>query len=128
MKMEIDYFEQYHLLPQEVQDLLLEFGMTNEFTYETCRKLIKKLNKLGWTCDYDLSATPFDLKPLMKIIAKDVKLNVGEHKVLCDIAINKDGNLQTLWKEDMNKLFPDGYCTQGYNDQIILKPFRTIQL
>lgn len=66
MKMEIDYFEQYHLLPQEVQDLLLEFGMTNEFTYETCRRLITELNNLGWTCDYDLSGEPFDLKKLDK--------------------------------------------------------------
>ena len=62
----------------------------------------------------------------MKIIAKDVKLNVGENKVLCDIAINKGGNLQVLWKEDINKLFPDGYCTEGYNDTIILYPFKPL--
>ena len=62
---DIDYFEQYELLPQEVQDLLMNFGMVNEFTYENCRKLIADLEKLGWTCDYDLSGEPFDLKPLV---------------------------------------------------------------
>ena len=61
---QIDYFEHHELLPQEVQDLLVEFGMTNEFTYETCKRLVTELNKLGWTCDYDLSGEPFDLKPL----------------------------------------------------------------
>ena len=66
MQQQIDYFEQYHLLPQEVHKLIMDFDKKGEFTYETCRKLIKKLNKLGWTCDYDLSATPFDLKPLEK--------------------------------------------------------------
>jgi hypothetical protein len=59
---DIDYFEQYELLPQEVQDLIMDFGMVNEFTYENCRKLIADL---GWTCDYDLSGEPFDLKPLV---------------------------------------------------------------
>ena len=62
--MEIDYFEQYELLPQDVQDLVFEFGMKNEFTYKACKRLITELNKLGWTCDYDLSGEPFDLKPI----------------------------------------------------------------
>jgi hypothetical protein len=62
----------------------------------------------------------------MEIISKDVKLSVGEHEVLCDIGINKDGNLEILWKEDIEKLFPDGYCTEGYNDEIILYPYKTI--
>lgn len=64
MQQQIDYFEQYHLLPQEVQDLIMDFGMVNEFTYEACRRLITELNKLGWTCDYDLGGEPFDLKQL----------------------------------------------------------------
>jgi hypothetical protein len=38
--------------------------MKNEFTYKACRRLITELNKLGWTCDYDLSGEPFDLKPI----------------------------------------------------------------
>lgn len=62
---QIDYFEQYELLPQEVQDLIMDFGMVNECTYVSCRKLIADLEKLGWTCDYDLSGEPFDLKPLV---------------------------------------------------------------
>jgi hypothetical protein len=64
-------------------------------------------------------------KGIMEIISKDVKLSVGEHEVLCDIGINKDGNLEILWKEDIEKLFPDGYCTEGYNDEIILYPYKT---
>lgn len=64
MEQQIDYFEHHELLPQEVQDLIMDFGMVTEFTYENCIKLIADLEKLGWTCDYDLSATPFDLKPL----------------------------------------------------------------
>ena len=31
MENNIDYFEQYELLPQEVQDLIIDFGMVKKF-------------------------------------------------------------------------------------------------
>lgn len=62
----MDYFEHYELLPQEVKELVIDFGMAGEFTYVNCRKLIADLEKHGWTCDYDLCGEPYNLRPIKK--------------------------------------------------------------
>jgi hypothetical protein len=58
---EIDLFENYHLLPKEVQDILSKYD-DNDNTYENCESLVKDLEVFGYTCDYDLDACPYDLR------------------------------------------------------------------
>jgi hypothetical protein len=60
---EIDLFEHYKLLPEEVQVILGKFD-NDEVSYETLDKLIAELNQVGWTCEYGLACEPFDLKRL----------------------------------------------------------------
>jgi hypothetical protein len=55
-----DLFETPELLPVEVQTILEEFAHKDQ-TYDNCQQLIAALEPLGYTCDYDLSGTPFNL-------------------------------------------------------------------
>jgi hypothetical protein len=55
-----DLFDTPELLPIEVQNVLEEFSYKDQ-TYENCQQLIAALEPLGYTCDYDLSGTPFGL-------------------------------------------------------------------
>ena len=59
----IDYFDEYELLPQEVQDVLDAHDFDDD-SYAAAKKTIKQLNKVGWTADYELSGDMTDLKPL----------------------------------------------------------------
>jgi hypothetical protein len=59
----IDYFSEYHLLPKKVQDIVFKEEYEDS-TYESNNKLIKELNGIGWTADYDLSGGMYDLKPI----------------------------------------------------------------
>ena len=59
----VDLFEQYQILPINVQKVLAEYDDDNQ-TYENCEKLKNALEAVGYTCDYDLGAQPFDLKKL----------------------------------------------------------------
>ena len=59
----IDYLSEYHLLPKKVQDIIFKEEYEDS-TYESNNKLIKELNGIGWTADYDLSASIYDLKPI----------------------------------------------------------------
>lgn len=56
-----DLFEDLESLPIEVQNVLNEFAH-KEQTYENCQQLIAALEPLGYSCDYDLSGTPFNLQ------------------------------------------------------------------
>jgi len=62
MEKEIDLFEQYETLPQSVQDVLLKYSEID--TYEDCEKLLTELKPLGYTFDYYLDATPFNLRKI----------------------------------------------------------------
>jgi hypothetical protein len=53
-----DLFDDIESLPLEVQNVLEEFSHKDQ-TYENCQQLIAALEPLGYTCDYDLSGTPF---------------------------------------------------------------------
>lgn len=54
----IDLFEQYETLPQEVQYILLEL---EDPSYVENERLLKLLRPLGYTFEYGLCATPYDL-------------------------------------------------------------------
>lgn len=58
-----DYFEHYNLVPKKVKAIIMEYK-DEDNSYENCEKLIKALNEVGWTCDYGLDASPYDLKPI----------------------------------------------------------------
>jgi len=60
---EIDLFEHYETLPEEVKAILDKYSEMDT-TYENCDKLIKELEIIGYTCDYGLDASPYDLKKL----------------------------------------------------------------
>jgi hypothetical protein len=57
-----DLFESLEKQPIELQNLFLEYFDVE--TYEECEELLAKTEELGYTFDYDLSATPFDLQKL----------------------------------------------------------------
>lgn len=58
-----DLFEHYESLPIEVQYLLGHWSEADN-TYENCEALISDLNKLGYTCEYDLNAEPYNLRKI----------------------------------------------------------------
>ena len=56
----MDMFEHYEKLPIEVQAILDKYSeMEND--YENCGNLVDELELVGWTCEYGLSAEPYDL-------------------------------------------------------------------
>jgi hypothetical protein len=59
-----DLFEKdFSELPIEVQEVLSKYAY-DEFNYENCGNLVDDLNSIGYTCEYGLSAEPFDLRRL----------------------------------------------------------------
>lgn len=59
----IDLFENYKLLPQEVQNILAKYD-NDDNTYENCENLVADLETVGYTCDYELDGVPFDLRKI----------------------------------------------------------------
>jgi len=55
-----DLFETPNELPQNVQDVLSRYE-EGDFTYNTCEALKRDLNAVGYTCDYGLDASPYNL-------------------------------------------------------------------
>ena len=58
-EMFVDMFDNHHLLPVEVQDILEKHGDSNDG-----KALKQKLETVGYTCDYDLDGTCTGLKKL----------------------------------------------------------------
>ena len=52
-----------HHLPNKVAKLF-DSEVDFEETYEDCERLMKKLNKIGYTCDYYLDADPYDFRKI----------------------------------------------------------------
>lgn len=69
MENTVDLFENPEALPQEVQDVLMEF-CDGENSYDQCRALIDALEPLGYTCDYGLDAQPYDLRKINLVESK----------------------------------------------------------
>ena len=59
----MDLFEIYETLPMEVQEVINNFSEKDN-DYENCAKLVEELNAVGYTCDYGLDASPYDLKQI----------------------------------------------------------------
>jgi hypothetical protein len=61
MEKGLDLFENYHLLPENVQEVLMRYGEMDQ-TYENCSSLKEELDVLGYSMEYGLDAVPFNLK------------------------------------------------------------------
>lgn len=57
--------EEWDALPQQIKSIVGTFN-EDEDAYKECRKLNKRLELVGWTCDYYLDGVPFDIKPITK--------------------------------------------------------------
>jgi hypothetical protein len=73
MENEIDLFDDYEALPQDVLDLLEKYEDVE--SYKGCAKLVAELKPLGYTCEYGLDAVPHSLRKLtekeLAVIAKN---------------------------------------------------------
>lgn len=59
---EPDLFETPELLPQRVQIVLSQYS--DDMTYAQCEALLRRVESMGYTFDYELDATPYNLRPL----------------------------------------------------------------
>ncbi len=55
-----DLFETPELLPFEVLDIMMQFD-ENGSRYEECESTVKKLNAVGYTCEYGLDGILYNL-------------------------------------------------------------------
>jgi|TARA_B110000259_G_scaffold107468_1_gene123196 hypothetical protein len=62
----MDLLENFEALPIEVQNLINSFG--DDFTYDNCNLLLTKLKPLGYSFEYGLDATPYNL---VKVLCKN---------------------------------------------------------
>jgi len=60
---EIDYLEQYELLPLFVRDIILSDEF-EEPSYADNEIVLEKLKPLGWTFEYGLDSMPYSLRPI----------------------------------------------------------------
>ena len=60
---QVDLFEHYETLPKEVLEIIFNFDYLNT-NYKICERLVKDLNKVGYTCEYGLDASPYNLSVL----------------------------------------------------------------
>ena len=58
MNVKLDLFEHYETLPLEVQNILLTW---EDETYEECERLLAELEPMGYTFEYYLDASPYNL-------------------------------------------------------------------
>jgi hypothetical protein len=56
----MDLFEDYENLPTEVIAILEKFD-SDILSYTNCENLISELEKIGYSCEYDLSGELFNL-------------------------------------------------------------------
>jgi hypothetical protein len=57
-----DLFEHYDNLPKELKKVLDKYPEVE--TYDDCEKMLKDMNKIGYTFDYYLDAIPYNLRKI----------------------------------------------------------------
>lgn len=57
-----DLFETPELLPKNVLNILSKYESLENFTYVTIEKMLKQLNKIGYTFEYYLDCVPYNLQ------------------------------------------------------------------
>ncbi len=61
---ENDLFKNVESLPQNVQNVIEKYDEDWEYTYENCANMQDELEQLGYTFDYYLDATPYNLRKM----------------------------------------------------------------
>lgn len=59
-----DLFDTPEVLPLEVQAILDKYSEMDN-TYETCGNLVDELEQVGYTCEFGLDASPYDLRKVI---------------------------------------------------------------
>ena len=116
----IDYFDDYELLPQEVQDVLDAHDFDDD-SYAAAKKTIKQLNKVGWTADYELSGDMTDLKPLGESVnevswAEMEKIDAIQKQIKKHIQVNHKDSIdykRDRWMKGYSDLV--GHSGKGLN-------------
>jgi len=63
------------------------------------------------------------MKP--QLIKSGVEINFGTNKILVDLYVSKNGNLEVVMSDkDRETLAPNGTCTEGREDEVIIYPFK----
>ena len=57
-----DLFETPELIPGNVLDIISKYEALDNFTYVTIEKMLKQLNKIGYTFEYYLDCMPYNLQ------------------------------------------------------------------
>ncbi len=60
----------------------------------------------------------------MKKIAENVEIKVGEHTMKVEIIVNDKGNIEILFADTDLEKMPDGFCYEGFNNELIIYPFK----
>lgn len=58
---EMDLFEHPELLPQRLQIVLSK--VEDDLTYDQCAALLARVERMGYTFEWGLDATPYNLRP-----------------------------------------------------------------
>lgn len=58
-----DLLDDFDSLPIEVKEVL-DIYCTGDNDYKNCKKLVKHLETIGYTCDYGLDGEPYNLRKL----------------------------------------------------------------
>tara|TARA_R110001592_G_scaffold87117_5_gene257312 strand:- start:34221 stop:34982 length:762 start_codon:yes stop_codon:yes gene_type:complete len=109
----IDYFDEYELLPQEVQDVLDAHDFDDD-SYAAAKKTIKQLNKVGWTADYELSGDMTDLKPLGESVNE---VSWAEMEKIAAIQKQIKKHIQDNYKDSIDYNKKDRWM-KGYSDLV----------
>ncbi len=91
---ETDYFEEYDQLPDNIKDLIdTHFGSgDDEYDYKELQSIQKEFEANGWTFDFGLDASPYELKPLPqdKEKSKEEPTNQPKQQRKGNPQVNKD--------------------------------------
>jgi len=104
----MDLFEHYEKLPQIVQDIINSHG--DDFTYDSCELLLSKLKDFGYTFEYGLDATPFNLRRVFDKLDFDDVVTDGdgtEWSQVCDCHADEMTKQET---EHFIYRFANGTC------------------
>ncbi|MFN5417956.1 MAG: hypothetical protein ACK5B9_12935 [Flavobacteriia bacterium] len=71
---EIDLFNNFEVLPIEIQDILQWYSLLDN-DYQKCKDLLNELKPFGYTFDYGLDAQPYNLQPMKETKIFELKNN-----------------------------------------------------
>jgi hypothetical protein len=59
-----DLFQSLELLPDTVQECINQYAQSEQLNYQECKEFQSRLESMGYTFDYSLDATPFNLRKI----------------------------------------------------------------